>query len=87
MQHILSASEVDDFIVATGESLTVCDFVQVAFDYVGLDYPAHVTIDPGILHRRNPKLIGNPAKLKRITRLKPTMVRWLGQGELDKTDG
>ena len=92
MQRILSAGEADDFIVATGESHTVRDFVQIAFGYVGLDYAAHVVTDPTLLHRRNPKLIGNPAKLKRITGWKPTvnfetMVQRLVQAELDKADG
>lgn len=92
MHRILSLAQPDDFVIATGESHTVRDFVRIAFDYVGLDYSFHVETDPTLMHRRKPGLIGNPAKLKRTTGWEPTvnfetMVRKLVQAELDKIDG
>jgi len=35
----------DDFVVATGETHTVREFVQTAFDCVGLDWEKYVEID------------------------------------------
>lgn len=36
----------DDYVIATGETHSVQEFVEVAFDYVGLDCKKHVEIDP-----------------------------------------
>jgi GDPmannose 4,6-dehydratase len=38
--------EPGDYVVATGESHSVQDFLDEAFGYVGLDWQAHVEIDP-----------------------------------------
>jgi nucleoside-diphosphate-sugar epimerase len=36
----------DDFVIATGESHSVREFCQVAFEHVGLDWERHVRVDP-----------------------------------------
>lgn len=41
-----------DFVIATGETNSLEDFVSCAFSEVGLDWKAHVTIDPS-LYRPN----------------------------------
>jgi GDPmannose 4,6-dehydratase len=92
MHRILATEKPDDFVIATGESHTVRDFVQIAFNYIGLNYTTCVATDPALIQRRSPRLIGNPAKLKKVTGWKPTvnfetMVRKLVQTELDKIDG
>ena len=47
MQLILLADEPRDYIVSTGESNTVRDFVQAAFDVVGVkDWQSHVVVTP-----------------------------------------
>jgi GDPmannose 4,6-dehydratase len=39
----------DDYVVATGRTATVREFCRLAFAYVGLDYEAHVRVDPSFL--------------------------------------
>jgi GDPmannose 4,6-dehydratase len=36
----------DDYVVATGETHSVREFLELAFDRVGLDWQKHVEIDP-----------------------------------------
>jgi len=89
MHRILAAGQADDFVIATGESHTVRECAEIAFDCVGLDYSAYVVTDAALMHRRNARLVGNPAKLKEVTGWKPTvnfeeMVRRLVQAELEK---
>ena len=50
MWRMLHQGKPEDFVIATGESHSVQDFVQAAFDYAGLDWKKFVVIDPS-LHR------------------------------------
>ena len=36
----------DDYVIATGETHSVREFLEVAFNHAGLDYADHVKIDP-----------------------------------------
>lgn len=45
MWRMMQLDEPDDYVVATGETHTVREFVQIAFDYVGLDWEKYVEID------------------------------------------
>src|SRR5215831_17360277 len=38
----------DDFVVGTGQTHSVEEFVQIAFDHAGLDWRRHVAIDPAL---------------------------------------
>ena len=46
---MLQADEPSDYVVATGTSYTVRDFVQIAFEHAGLDWERHVKFDPRYL--------------------------------------
>jgi GDPmannose 4,6-dehydratase len=46
MWRMLQQDRPDDYVVATGESHTVRDVLDVAFGAVGLDWRPHVEIDP-----------------------------------------
>jgi GDPmannose 4,6-dehydratase len=46
MWMMLQAEEPDDFVIATGETHTVRDAVEIAFARQGLDPDEHVEIDP-----------------------------------------
>ena len=43
---MLQADEPDDFVIATGETHTVREFLEVAFAHAGLDWEPYVEIDP-----------------------------------------
>ncbi len=46
MWMMLQQDAPDDYVVATGETHTVRDFLDVTFDHLGLDWRKHVKIDP-----------------------------------------
>ncbi len=46
MWLMLQQDTPDDYVIGTGETHSVEEFVQIAFDYVGLDWRKHVVIDP-----------------------------------------
>jgi len=46
MWRILQQEKPDDYVIGTGESRSVKEFLQEAFDYAGLDWEEHVRIDP-----------------------------------------
>ncbi len=46
MWLMLQQNEPGDYVVASGEAHSVREFVEIAFDYVGLDWKKYVAIDP-----------------------------------------
>jgi len=46
MWLMLQQEEPDDYVIGTGESHSVREFVEEAFDYAGLDWKKYVKIDP-----------------------------------------
>jgi GDPmannose 4,6-dehydratase len=49
MWLMLQQDEPDDYVIGTGESHSVKEFLREAFSYVGLDWQEHVKIDPATL--------------------------------------
>jgi len=49
MWLMLQQEKPEDYVIATGESHSVKEFLQEAFNYVGLDWEKHVVIDPSKL--------------------------------------
>ena len=67
MWLMLQADEPDDFVVATGTSYTVRDFVRIAFEHAGLDWERHVRFDPRYLRPTEvDNLIGDPTKAQEL---------------------
>ena len=65
MHLILQHSEPDDYVVATGETNSVQDFLKYTFEYAGLNIDDHVVIDPKFYRPCEvPKLWGDPSKAK-----------------------
>ena len=65
MWLMLQQDTPDDYVVATGETHTVRELVQVAFERAGLDYEKYVVIDPAFIRPAEVDLlIGDPAKAK-----------------------
>lgn len=46
MWRMLQQEQPDDYVIATGESHSVREFLDEAFGYMGLDWRRHVEIDP-----------------------------------------
>lgn len=63
--QMLQLPSPDDFVIATGETHTVREFVEQAFAVAGLDYRSHVVVDPE-LYRPSEEvpLCGNAAKAR-----------------------
>jgi GDPmannose 4,6-dehydratase len=66
MRLMLQHDEPGDYVVASGESHSVRELVQVAFAHVGLDWQEHVRVDPSLqrgtaeLHR----LVGDATRAR-----------------------
>src|SRR5215475_8948240 len=46
MWLMLQQEEADDYVIGTGETHSVEEFVRIAFDHAGLDWEKHVIVDP-----------------------------------------
>jgi GDPmannose 4,6-dehydratase len=74
MWLMLQQEHPDDYVVATGETHTVREFLDVAFGHLGLDWQRHVQIDPRYYRPTEVDLlIGDPAKARRQLGWKPTV--------------
>jgi GDPmannose 4,6-dehydratase len=63
MWRMLQQDQPDDYVVATGETHSVRELVQVAFAHVGLDWQKYVVQDPQFYRPAEVDLlVGNPAK-------------------------
>ena len=57
----------DDYVIATGETHPVREFVELAFSEVGLDWEKYVVVDPKFVRPAEIELlIGNPSKARRV---------------------
>jgi len=67
MWLMLQQDKADDYVVATGETHEVKEFVQIAFSHVGLDWGKYVKLDPKFVRPAEVDLlIGNPEKAKKV---------------------
>ena len=67
MWRMLQADEPNDYVVATGTSYSVGDFVRMAFDHAGLDWEKHVKFDPRYLRPTEvDDLIGDASRAQEI---------------------
>ncbi len=63
MWLMLQEDEPDDYVIATGETHSVREFCQIAFDHVGLNWEDFVVVDPAFYRPAEVDLlIGDPAK-------------------------
>src|SRR6186713_2254536 len=74
MWLMLQQSTADDFVIATGESHSVQELVEVAFAHVGLDWQKHVGVDARYLRPAEvDHLIGDPARAKKELGWEPSV--------------
>ena len=66
MWLMLQQDEPSDYVVATGEEHSVREFVEIAFERVGLDPDKHVVVDPRFLRPAEvDHLVGDASKARR----------------------
>jgi GDPmannose 4,6-dehydratase len=71
---MLQAEEPDDYVLATGETHSVREFLDEAFGYAELDWNGYVTIDERYFRPAEVDvLLGNPAKAKEKLDWEPTV--------------
>ncbi len=89
MWLMLQQDEPDDYVVATGETHSVREFLEEAFGLVGLDWRAHVEIDPKFFRPAEVDLLlGDPAKARRKLGWQPRvgfkeLVRMMVEADLE----
>ncbi len=72
MIKILQLPEAGDFIIASGATHTVRDFVKGVFDYLNLDWTRYVKEDARLITKKaKDNLQGDPQKLKTLTGWQP----------------
>jgi GDPmannose 4,6-dehydratase len=74
MWLMLQQDEPDDYVVGTGESHTVREFVELAFAHAGLDWREYVEIDPRYFRPAEvDALCADASKAKRKLGWEPTV--------------
>jgi len=72
MWLMLQQPKAEDFVIATGRTHSVRDFVRLAFAAVGLDYEKYVVTDPRFFRPAEvDHLIGDYSKAKRMLKWEP----------------
>jgi GDPmannose 4,6-dehydratase len=90
MHLILEQKEPDDFVIATGESHSVKEFVELAFAEVGLDWKKYVTHDKRFMRPADvPDLLGDITKAKQKLGWEPDikfneLIKMMMKADLEK---
>lgn len=74
MWLMLQQEEADDYVVGTGETHSVEEFVRIAFEHAGLDWRRYVVIDPRFYRPAEVEvLLGDASKARRKLGWEPRM--------------
>ncbi|MFI0003286.1 GDP-mannose 4,6-dehydratase [Streptomyces globisporus] len=74
MWRMLQCDTPDDFVIATGEGVSVRDFLEYAFEHAGLDWREHVRYDPKYERPSEvDALIGDASKAEELLGWKPAV--------------
>jgi GDPmannose 4,6-dehydratase len=66
MYLMLQQKQADDFVIATGKSYALEDFIRITFEKLELDWKEHALTNPGLLRPADHFMgVGNPAKARR----------------------
>lgn len=75
MWRMLNRESPEDFVIATGVTQSLQQFVQAVFEEAGLNWRNHVIVDPAFLRPSDPlESVGNPTKAKLQLDWKPAVV-------------
>jgi GDPmannose 4,6-dehydratase len=73
MWMMLQQDQADDYILATRKTHKLSDFLQLSFDYFGLDHQKHIRINPKFVRPNEPvQLCGDSSKAQNILGWKPS---------------
>jgi GDPmannose 4,6-dehydratase len=91
MWLMLQQSKPEDYVIATGETHSVKEFLQEAFSYAGLDWKKYVQIDKKYFRPTEVDVLqGNSAKARKILKWKPKvnfkqLVRMMVDADMELT--
>jgi GDPmannose 4,6-dehydratase len=72
MWRMLQQEKPDDYVIATGETHSVREFVEESFGYAGLDWKKHVVVDEKYFRPSEVDvLLGDPTKAKTVLGWQP----------------
>ncbi len=90
MWMMLQQTEPDDYVVATGETHTVRQLLEIAFGYAGLDWQEYVEIDPKLFRPAEvDHLCGDSSKARQVLGWEPKvafreLIEMMVQADLDR---
>jgi GDPmannose 4,6-dehydratase len=93
MWRMLQQERPDDYVVATGETHSVREFLEEAFSYAGLDWHAHVVVDPKYFRPAEVDvLLGDASKARGVLGWRPQvtfkeLVRLMVDADMDGAPG
>jgi GDPmannose 4,6-dehydratase len=75
MWRMLNQESPEDFVIATGVTQSLQQFVQAVFEEAGLNWRNHVIVDPAFLRPSDPmESVGNPTKARKQLDWQPMVV-------------
>jgi len=90
MWMMLQQPAADDYVIATGRTRSVREFVQAAFEHVELDWQRYVVVDPRFYRPAEvDMLVGDASKARRVLGWEPEtsferLVETMVQADLDR---
>jgi len=74
MWLMLQQEKPDDYVIATGKSYSVREFLEFVFNYADLDIGKYLKIDERLFRPHEvPYLLGDPTKAKKVLKWEPTV--------------
>jgi GDPmannose 4,6-dehydratase len=93
MWRMLQQDEADDYVIATGETHSVQELTEIAFERVGLDWREHVVVDPRFVRPAEVDLLlGDASKARARLGWKPRvgfreLVEMMVDADLERLGG
>lgn len=70
--EILQLNHPENFIISTGKTHTVLDWIEITFKQLEIDWTNVVFQDNNLIKRKKKTLVGDNSKITRLTKWKPT---------------
>ena len=75
MWRMLNCETPQDFVIATGVTQSLKEFIRAVFEEAGLDWERHVKSDPSLFRATDPEcLVGSPEKARKILGWEPKVM-------------